>query len=190
LRKPDTSNVKRGVKAAVKAHSKAQSYLSSNAQPQDQAGWQLQLDLVGEKLWQKVVSQILVSVGVNVIAELQNTSKEGKMGAAALGGVAAAASLADGQIDRLEVLGIVAATWIGTKMGEALTPAERFYKQGIDNEREGNYSEAIINFNKVISKDKNYCGAYFHRAVSMLKSVKLRKQIRILVVLYYCHQTI
>lgn len=121
---------------------------------------------LGSWLLQKILKKAVKQMGLYVINELQSTSTEGLAGAATLGGLALGASLADGQIDRFEMLGILGAAWMGQKIGEAFTGAQKFYQMGVDKLAERNIQQAIICFSKAIGKDNSYCDAYFQRGCS------------------------
>lgn len=116
-----------------------------------------------ERVVDRIACKALKALGIILLREVLNTSDEGRIGAAALGGTALAFSLADGQIDSLETLGAMGLFWVGMKIGEAVTPAEKFYEKGLSNVSAGNINGAIDSFGKAISKDKNYCDAYFQR---------------------------
>lgn len=139
--------------------------------------WNLQFYNLEEKIWEKLEQKILFQAGIFICDELRTTSKEGRTGAAALGGAAIVTCLADGQIDSLEVLGIGAAIWAGMKIGEMFTSAEDFYKDGINSATDGNYAEAIASFNKAISKNKNYFDAYFQRGCTYSRVGDLEKAL-------------
>jgi len=139
--------------------------------------WQLQFENLGERIWDKLVRKVLLQAGVFVVNELRHTSKEGVAGAVVIGGAATIASLADGQIDSLEVLGIGAAIWAGMKIGEMFNSAEDFYKKGINSVTDGSYREAIASFQKAISKDKDYFDAYFQRGCVYSRVGDLKKAL-------------
>ena len=165
--KLNQKNLKKVLGKTIKWISSEQETISDTqaltADNPQESEWQHDFEEFGEKLWHKLQIKILTNVGVFVVSEFCSTSKEGVTGAVVIGGAATIASLADGQIDSLEVLGIGAAIWAGMKIGEMFNSAEDFYKKGIDSVTDGSYREAIASFQKAISKDKDHFDAYFQR---------------------------